>query len=381
MRPAALAAGLLLIVLYGSLYPFRFEASHHTAGALRALLATWRSLDSRGDLLANILLYVPLGFFSTQALGHRPRSLRVLLVAFPAFLLSFTIELLQQYDVHRLSQMSDVYGNSAGAFLGALAGVSLPCAGKRREAGWIEWRPFVLLLVGCWVGYRLFPYLPSLEIHKYQDALRPLFEISPMQFSDLYEQTAGWLAVAMMLDALFGTIRGRIALLIMIAAVLLGRVLIMGIVLSREELTGALLAVVLWTVVLSHMRVRALVVLVLFMVMIGVEALEPFQFHAAAIPFGWIPFRSFINAPRGGATRVFFEKAFWYGALVWLMIQAGAGWKPATASSALLVLALRIAQTHLPGRSAEVTDAVMVVMLAGVMKLMDEQPAQAVTTP
>jgi hypothetical protein len=56
---------------------------------------------------------------------------------------------------------------------------------------------------------------------------------------------------------------------------------------------------------------------------------------------------------------------------VWVLARAGlkhgramvaAGW----------VLALRVAQTYLPGRSAEITDAIMVLGLAGVMKLLAE---------
>ena len=44
-----------------------------------------------------------------------------------------------------------------------------------------------------------------------------------------------------------------------------------------------------------------------------------------------------------------------------------------------MVLALRMAQTYLPGSSAEITDTIMVLGLAGVMKLLAESPDAGVT--
>jgi hypothetical protein len=49
--------------------------------------------------------------------------------------------------------------------------------------------------------------------------------------------------------------------------------------------------------------------------------------------------------------------------------------KNATAIGAGLVFILRIIQIYLPGRSAEITDTIMVLALAGLMKLVAENPA------
>ena len=62
---------VIAIIVYGSLYPFAFRpASEGIRPALRALLESWADRPSRIDFLANILLYVPFGFFAIQALGR-----------------------------------------------------------------------------------------------------------------------------------------------------------------------------------------------------------------------------------------------------------------------------------------------------------------------
>jgi len=64
---------------------------------------------------------------------------------------------------------------------------------------------------------------------------------------------------------------------------------------------------------------------VLFALHVCINALLPFQFLSQPRPFGWTPFLSLLMASRESAVRAFFEKAFMYGALVWLLVRAG--WK------------------------------------------------------
>ena len=71
----------------------------------------------------------------------------------------------------------------------------------------------------------------------------------------------------------------------------------------------------------------------------------------------------------------FFEKAFTYGALTWLLVRAGCSMGTATLWGASLVPCLRLVQLYVPGRSAEITDWFMLMILAAMMKLMSEEPS------
>src|SRR5436190_14816543 len=134
-----IVAGVLAIIIFGSLFPFDFYPNPNPAGPLVALIATYNTRVGRGDLIANLLLYIPLGFFSVLALSSRPRFRVVLPVVFAGLMLSTAIELAQFYDRGRVSSLTDVYSNLAGTGLGAVAGVilsdkfRLPAIGKTKQ--------------------------------------------------------------------------------------------------------------------------------------------------------------------------------------------------------------------------------------------------------
>ncbi len=147
------------------------------------------------------------------------------------------------------------------------------------------------------------------------------------------------------------------------------RILIMDIVLSRAEVFGGVLGAVLWIFVLSRMRTRVIVVAGLFAVLVVVQALAPFNFTHATHSFGWIPFRSFVTGSEEKAVASFLEKTFMYGCLVWLFAQAGSSWLSAT-GCVVLVFASHWMQIYLPGRSAEITDVTLLLIVAAIMWLM-----------
>ncbi len=370
-----IAGGFLAIIIFGSLFPFDFYGNPNPAGPVGALVATYDLPGGRGDVLANILLYIPLGFFSVLALSSRPRSRHVLLVVFAGCMLSTCIELTQFYDRGRVSAMSDVYSNVAGTGLGAVAGVILHNRFRLPEVGNTKQHPFVVLLLGCWLGYRLFPYAPTIDLHKYWQAVKPLLFEPSLPILALYRHTVGWLVIALLFEALVGVARGRLVFILFIPAVLFTRILAVDITLSPAEVVGGIIAAVAWVGLLSRLRIGALLIALLFVGSVILQSLDPFHFSATAHQFGWIPFRSFMSGSIGTNVSSFFEKAFTYGALTWLIVRAGCSWRTATLLGGSLVLCLRLAQVYLPGRSAEITDVLMLLILAAMMRLMSENPS------
>ena len=61
------------------------------------------------------------------------------------------------------------------------------------------------------------------------------------------------------------------------------------------------------------------------------------------------------------------EKFFLYGSLVWLSTKAGLPLWLGTLLVALLLFITSVAELYLPGRSAEITDAVMALMVGLIM--------------
>jgi VanZ family protein len=282
------------------------------------------------------------------------------------------MELLQVYDAGRQSSLSDVYANVFGTFLGAVTSASLAHRLRIPEVRVLGNRPFVPLLLLCWLGNRLFPYVPAGDLQKYWRALQPLVIVPAFPPVDVYKHVARWLAVAILLEAQCGVRAARLALAPVVLGVLFSRILIDGIRLSPAEVAGGLLAVLVWVGYLSRLRSRAVAVAALFAASVVLVGLEPFHFGDTGRQFQWIPFFGFLEGSFYIAVPLFFEKVFIGGSLVWLMIRAGLSWAAATMAGMGLVMAISICQTHLPGRPAEITDMLVVALAATVMKLTEE---------
>jgi VanZ family protein len=136
MRATADCAIVLLLVttviLFGSLFPFEYYERSYPVGPLAYLLSTWREWDHSGDLLANVLPYLPFGFLTTCALPRRlSGAARALIATLAGTALAGSMETAQFYDMGRVTSMGDVYANGIGAGIGAVA-AALVGAGRRR---------------------------------------------------------------------------------------------------------------------------------------------------------------------------------------------------------------------------------------------------------
>ncbi len=291
---------------------------------------------------SNMLLYVPFGFFVAGAIGKKmPAAVAGATLA--GFVLSFLVETFQFYDIGRVQELSDLWANTLGTFFGAVA-AALALRYRVRSI-------YVAFLLVCWLGSRWYPALPPSASFPAVGSFRYF---------------AQWLAIGLILEALFGTRRSRVALPLVLGGSLLVR---LAIYLEPEEIMGGAAAALLWSGVLWRVKARAKIAAALFVVLAVVVALSPFHFSATPRPFGWVPFRGFFEAPTETAVRVFLEKAFLYGGMVWLLVRAGLSIGAAAVFGAVLELSLRVFQVYLPGRSAEITDALMVLALAGLLKL------------
>ena len=230
----------------------------------------------------------------------------------------------------------------------------------------------MVLLLASWFGYQLFPYVPVIDLHKYWNAVKPAISAATLSRLDLYRHAVIWLTIALTLEALFGAARSRLAILLLVPSVVFARILIIGTVLSASEIVGGALAVLVWVALLSELQVRAVLVAVAFAGVVVIRNLQPFQFSATARAFGWVPFLSLMEGSLEVGIPSFFEKVFTYGSLIWLMNRAGCPLSIATVLGGTLVLCLGLAQVNVPGQSAEITDLVVLLILAAVMKLMAE---------
>src|SRR5690348_6661332 len=121
------AAGYLLLIVYGSLLPF-----HLNDLTLSAALANFRHIpllelgvESRADLVANLLLYIPFGLLLCGSIaGANPGPMLlasgVLISLVIAATVALGVEFTQQFFAPRTVSLNDIFAEIAGSIMGII---------------------------------------------------------------------------------------------------------------------------------------------------------------------------------------------------------------------------------------------------------------------
>jgi VanZ family protein len=361
--PAKSAIGAVLtasVIVYGSLYPFQFAKSPDAATGFRYLLGTWSHLDGLGEVVANLLLYIPLGYYLGMALPKCRAGRRVALVTAACGLMSLALELAQFWDLKRDADLGDFWSNTAGALLGAMAATLQTSAKRNTVLGRAAQRPFVVILLAAFLGY-----------HIYTGDARGQSASAARVAVTILEETVLWNAAFVLLEGVAGKGR-RAAAGLVIALALCANSLVEHRFPALPLWTGALLGFVLWSLVPACARWRGAAIAGAFAMVVVFGAVYPFHIGRGVSQFDWVPFRTLMMSTREFAIPSFLGLAFTCGALIWLPMRAGIRLRHAAPGAGLIVLCLEVAQHYLPDRMPGVTEIVVLVLMAVNLKLMDE---------
>lgn len=368
-----LAALMAAFIVYGSLYPFRFLPLRPGVGTGEAVLgALLRAPGGRGDILANLVLYAPLGFALALALQSRLRPLAAAALATLAcLLLSAAMEFGQLHVPRRSSSGLDLLLNALGGGAGALlAGWIRPRgAGALPAGGAVPADSFAALLLGCWLAYRLYPYVPSIDYGEWRASLAPLLRLQDWDPWRALRLAALWLVAARLLAAAWPRLGGAVPFAALLLLVLGAAVPIVDRRLGVTEVAAAALALAAW-LALARLRQRDAVLLVLLVAAVLAEGLAPYRLLAAPREFGWVPFRALLRGHWGNGLQAVLLKTFLYGGLIWLGLRAGLRGRLVVPAVVLLALGISMAQVWLPRRSADSTDAVIAASAAFLLLLL-----------
>ncbi|MCZ2151199.1 MAG: VanZ family protein [Bryobacterales bacterium] len=375
-RPARLLLlFIVVLILYGSLYPGVLHPGGAPAAAMDYLLHSWpRSFDPRiaVDALLNVLIYVPLGWLGYLSLAGAPRAVRLAGAVGFGCALSLTVELAQFYIEGRVTSLLDVASNSCGTAAGVFGAQFLDALLVSRLARWrepLDRERAAVVLILCWLSYHLFPFVPSIGLYRLAVRLRAMLAVTAASLPvGTLAGMAEWLAVGALLRGIAGTSSPQV--LVALLAVLPARLLIVHQQLTLAEVLGALLGVAL-NLALWRKRREAPAAAVLMLASLCVSGLAPFHFTDTATPFSWRPFHaSFNTANWEPAGIVLLRKVFRYGAFLWLSSRCGMRpWRGAAFLS-LSLLTIEIAQTHIAPHTPEITDPALALLLALALRLL-----------
>ncbi len=176
-----------LFILYATTLPFDF--SHAPTLARAELIPLWDPVRGRlasiPDLVQNVVLFMPFGFFAVRSYAwFRGGLLRTtLLTALLGFVVSGTVEVLQTMSSVRTPSASDLTTNTLGCGLGGLIahlwGAHLVDWGGRRIDQIRALQPGLLVVLGLLaiVAFtQLAPFIPTLDVGAMRAQVRSVLD-------------------------------------------------------------------------------------------------------------------------------------------------------------------------------------------------------------
>ena len=363
----------IVLATLGSIYPFNFQVMELDAQTLGRFFQSCCRMPSRGDILGNIILFVPIGF--SGMLAARPEespARRFLFVCMIAFVVALALQVLQIFLPSRDENLQDIvwnmFGTAGGAALAHLTRLITP----RSTQDGTNASLVPLTLVAVWLIYRLIPFVPSLDFQLIKDSVKPLFHLQWTSVSVIHDLTA-WLVVAYLLrqaredfrlDKYFGAL---------IVSVFCLEVLIVDNSIDLSNVVGAVFAFLLWRGISNFDRWHEGVLVLLISLTLLLTGFAPFELLSEPIPFEWLPFRGFLGGSMYLNTQSAAEKVFLYGSMVYIMWRTGIGAFAGVLISVTLVTMVEFAQTRFYGHTPEITDPLLVVFAAIGLLLLETQ--------
>ena len=360
-----LLAGL---ITYGSLFPFHFVAPGSPGAAFEKLLLDWTLFTSWGDALGNLGLFVPFGFagvFTVPGQARAPHRVSTILLA--SFLLALVLQVLQIYFPPRRPAMADVVWNMLGASVGILAGWFLRGRIQVRGRAWQNAHAMPVALIALWLAAELLPLVPSLDLQSIKNSVKALLRLDLSPVNILWH-AAGVLVAGSALKAIVGAERTMRLLAVLVAIVLAGKVLVATRVLNASTLVGCAAGYAAWIWgwgARRPLRGESLIPLIV-LAAYTLKALEPFEVRWTPADFSWVPFGAMLQGEMLINAMVLVTSVFAYAAILGFVHMRKGAVGAVSVVLALWVGALEAIQMYIVGRTADITEPLL-VLLVGLM--------------
>lgn len=360
---------VLGLVVYGSLFPFHYQA-HTPSWADGWALLRPEARHSRSDLLGNLLLFVPYGLLLATPMPRQRRLLTLLGGA----VLALGLQYLQFWFPDRDPSGTDAVLNLVGIATGLVAGLLGAPLLRRWRPGDLPRPQFVLvssLLMALWLLYRWFPLVPTLDLQNLKNGIKPLIHWRETGVVDVLRNLAGWLVFLRLARYSWLQRWGAWRLAALCVAVLAIEPLFLNNALSPANAVGLMVALGVSPLLRSGPRTLMVITGVLAL-SITVAALQPFSFRWLG-GFLWIPFAGSLGGDPIAAIPPLMEKFYLYGSLVFFVRYLGASHRLTMVTLGAFLLALELVQQAVPGRTPEITDPLLVLGMAWLVRPMFER--------
>ena len=368
---------MIFLIIYGSLYPFDFQFQSISDEELNAFFNTWLSITHKGDIVANILIFIPLGFTGAYYFSDSvPRIKAFSIILLLSILLGFGLQVLQLYLPSREANLFDGVLNIIGTGLGLLAAKTINISINHKIKTFPLSLP--LVLVFSWFFYRLLPFVPSLDWKEIKISLKPLLLHPQLSFVGFWHDMVAWAIVLFFIERIFSSVHSQRNMVLLILSCFILEILIVNNSISLSNILGAGAGYGIWLLLRKsgHPPISWFLISLLSIYFV-IYSFVPFEWSDGNNSFSWIPFSGFLSDSMYHNTLAFIEKFFFYGSLVWLMLNLDFRTRHVGILLATFLLLLEIAQIFIGQHSAEITDPLLILVLVYFFSIIKREHATA----
>lgn len=356
---------VIVFIAYGSLYPFNFDLSRPLPADIGAWLLNWQQRTIRSDVIANILLFIPFGFFGALTIQQQQKRyplLSILVMLGLGVVFALCLQFVQFYLPSRVSHAADALLNAIGILVGiALAAYSNSQRIQRMIPARLRFglSPAFLVLF-LWLGWQFFPYIPVFESKQFGQSLDTIVK-STWSLLVWLQHVLFWLIFYHLVQRVLGK-DYRLSFLILVSVfVIIIKLAMYRSQLGWSEISAIPLAIVLHRGIGTRWMVRligiASVALLLW------QNLFPLKFQGELNAFQWLPFNDFLKGSTWYNLSELIEESFLLAAIGYFSAKwwHNYGW----ASGMLLLLAMVITtlQLFIVAKNPDITLSVMAVVI------------------
>jgi len=364
------------IVGFVSVYPFDFGRTGLDANSFREFLATCCMMTSRGDILGNLVLFLPVGFVGMLAQRQdRDLHVRFSVVLIISIIFALILQVAQFYLPSRDQSLQDVIWNAVGTLAGAGLAPLLGATSHHPSSAAKHATLVPMMLFGAWIAYRLFPFVPSIDLQLWKDSLNPLLTLD-LRAANVLRDVTAWALAGYLLNRTHNEAGLDGYLLPLGLAILSLEIIIVANTVNASSLLGLLLGSALWTGFLRRRRAPELWLLAALALSILISGLMPFAVRSVPAEFGWLPFRGFLGGSMYLNSQSALEKLFLYASFVYLCRQLGLSFFLTAFSGATVLGLIEMAQTRMVGHTAEITDPVLLILAALGIRALEKTQSQ-----
>jgi glycopeptide antibiotics resistance protein len=356
----------VLLLFYGTLFPFQFDLSPHSlslAWANAGLVPYWdvhRSrIHSLPDMVSNVLLTIPLGFFGFLWFGRNKERSGIAKWFALGFLLAMLSEIVQLGIPSRLSGITDALNNGLGSFVGAFTAAF--CGPKIFDlfSGSLfdKKRTYLVILLAIVIATTLLPFDFGMDVGHIKSSIRQLL-VNPWESGIPIDDEWILMAEFALIGALAGSMtQTRFILFALFLPFILepAQLLVESHAPSLRDLALNLAGVAAGIASARHIPklVRPATGFILMNIALVVEGLSPYHF-AGPSHFEWIPLVEYYNQTTGLALYDAMAGLLSYGLLVALWPR-----RSTVLWAVLLAGGIEATQIFIPARFSGTTDIII----------------------